>query len=69
DNNVGDQEDPNTKDKQEVKKDDDQEIENVKDKKGKNVKDQQVSERIINETADTITSLQSEVASLEAKGP
>ncbi|GKC79735.1 hypothetical protein Tco_1130509 [Tanacetum coccineum] len=53
----------------EVKKPADQkEIENVKDEERKNVKDQQVSERTINETADTITSLQSEVASLDAKG-
>ncbi|GJS93725.1 hypothetical protein Tco_0800693 [Tanacetum coccineum] len=38
------------------------------DEERKNVKDQQVSERAINETADTITSLQSEVVSLDAKG-
>ncbi|GJT89777.1 hypothetical protein Tco_1078622 [Tanacetum coccineum] len=44
------------------------EIENVKDEEGKNVEDQQVFEQTINETANTITSLQSEVASLEAKG-
>ncbi|GKA16948.1 hypothetical protein Tco_0696785 [Tanacetum coccineum] len=68
DNNGGDKKDPNVNDKQEVKKVDDQEIENVKDEERKNVKDQQVSERTINETADTITSLQSEVASLDAKG-
>ncbi|GKD87091.1 hypothetical protein Tco_1358245 [Tanacetum coccineum] len=67
DNNVGDQEDPNIKDKQEVKKVDDQEIKNVKDEKDKNIKDQQGTEQTINETAYTITSLQSEVASLEAK--
>ncbi|GKA32232.1 hypothetical protein Tco_0718599 [Tanacetum coccineum] len=65
---VGDQEDPDVKGKQEVKKADDREIENIKDEEGKNVKYQQVSEQTINETADTITSLQSEVASLEAKG-
>nr|GEV25832.1 reverse transcriptase domain-containing protein [Tanacetum cinerariifolium] len=47
---------------------DDQEIENVKDEERKNVKDQQVFEQTINETADTISSLQSEVASLDAKG-
>ncbi|GKB69501.1 hypothetical protein Tco_0930913 [Tanacetum coccineum] len=77
DHNVGDQEDPNVNDKQEVKKADDQEtantnkflmIRNVKDDEGKNVVDQQVSEQTINETTDTIASLQSEVASLEAKG-
>ncbi|GJV20229.1 hypothetical protein Tco_1369249 [Tanacetum coccineum] len=68
DNNGGDKKDPNVNDKQEVKKADDQEIENVKDEERKNVKDQQVSEQTINETADTITSLQSKVASLEAKG-
>ncbi|GJT93525.1 hypothetical protein Tco_1082370 [Tanacetum coccineum] len=68
DNNGGDKKDPNVNDKQEVKKADDQEIKNVKDEERKNVKDQQVSEQTINETADTITSLQSEVASLDAKG-
>ncbi|GJU90993.1 hypothetical protein Tco_1303416 [Tanacetum coccineum] len=68
DNNDGDKKDPKVNDKQEVKKADDQEIENVKDEESKNVKDQQVSEQTINETADTITSLQSEVASLDAKG-
>nr|GEX54535.1 hypothetical protein [Tanacetum cinerariifolium] len=68
DNNVGNQEDPNVNDKQKVKKTDDQEIENVKDEEGNNVKDQQVSKQTINETAYTITSLQSEVASLEAEG-
>nr|GEZ30626.1 myosin heavy chain-related protein [Tanacetum cinerariifolium] len=47
---------------------DDQKIKNIKDEKGKNVKDQQVSERTINVTADAITSLQSGVASLDAKG-
>nr|GFA41184.1 histone-lysine N-methyltransferase family member SUVH9-like [Tanacetum cinerariifolium] len=52
----------------EVKKADDQEIKNVKAEEHKNVKDHQVSEQTINETADTITSLQSEVASLDAKG-
>nr|GEZ64963.1 paramyosin-like isoform X1 [Tanacetum cinerariifolium] len=67
DNNGGDKKDPNVNDKQEVKKADDQEIENVKDEERKNVKDQQVSEHTINETADTVTSLQSEVASLDAK--
>ncbi|GKC44598.1 hypothetical protein Tco_1062320 [Tanacetum coccineum] len=67
DNNGGDKKDPSVNDKQEVKKIDDQEIENVKDEERKNVKDQQVSERTINETADTITSLQSEVASLDVK--
>ncbi|GJZ63905.1 hypothetical protein Tco_0620326 [Tanacetum coccineum] len=51
-----------------VKKADDQEIENVKDEECKNVKDHQVYERTINETADTITSLQSKVSSLDAKG-
>nr|GEU32975.1 myosin heavy chain-related protein [Tanacetum cinerariifolium] len=40
----------------------------LKMKKSKNVEDQQVSERTINETSDTITSLQSEVASFETKG-
>ncbi|GJR20630.1 hypothetical protein Tco_0969157 [Tanacetum coccineum] len=69
DNNGSDKKYPNVNDKQEVKKIDDQEIENVKDEERKNVKDQQVSERIINETTDTITSLQSEVASLDVKGP
>ncbi|GKB80604.1 hypothetical protein Tco_0947499 [Tanacetum coccineum] len=64
DNNVGDQEDPNVNDEQEVKNVDDQEIENVKDEKGKNVKDEQVSEQTINETACTITSLQSEMEKL-----
>ncbi|GJU63379.1 hypothetical protein Tco_1245214 [Tanacetum coccineum] len=59
DNNGGDKKDPNVNDKQEVKKADDQEIENIKDEERKNVKDQQVSEQTINETADTITSLQS----------
>ncbi|GKC37771.1 hypothetical protein Tco_1050155, partial [Tanacetum coccineum] len=68
DNNGGGKKDPNVNDKQEVKKADDQEIENVKDEERKNVKDQQVSEWTINETADTITSLQSEVALLDAKG-
>ncbi|GJY80894.1 hypothetical protein Tco_0493645 [Tanacetum coccineum] len=68
DNNGGDKKDPNINDKQEVKKADDQEIENVKDEERNNVKDQQVSERTINETADTITSLQSKVASFDAKG-
>ncbi|GKA70474.1 hypothetical protein Tco_0776613 [Tanacetum coccineum] len=68
DNTVGDQEDSNMRDKQEVKNADDQDIKNVKDEEGKNVEDQQVSEQTINETANTITSLQSEVASLEAKG-
>ncbi|GJW35291.1 hypothetical protein Tco_0058211 [Tanacetum coccineum] len=68
DNNGGGKKDPNVNDKQEVKKADDQEIENVKDDERKNVKDQQVSEWTINETAYTITSLQSEVASLYAKG-
>ncbi|GKC43462.1 hypothetical protein Tco_1061184 [Tanacetum coccineum] len=63
-----DREDPNMKDKQEVKKADDQEIKNVKDEKGKYVEDQQVSEQTINETTNIITSLQSEVVSLEAKG-
>nr|GEV62489.1 hypothetical protein [Tanacetum cinerariifolium] len=67
-NNGGDKKDPNVNDKQEVKKADDQEIENVKDEERKNVKDQQVSEHTINETADIVTSLQSEVASLDAKG-
>ncbi|GJX40092.1 hypothetical protein Tco_0255082 [Tanacetum coccineum] len=37
------------------------------DEERKNVKNQQVSEQIINETTDTITLLQSEVASLDAK--
>ncbi|GKE40853.1 hypothetical protein Tco_1464258 [Tanacetum coccineum] len=69
DNNSGDKKDPNVNDKQEVKKADDQEIKNVKDEECKNVKDQQVFERTINETAYTITSLQSKVASLDAKGP
>nr|GEU99478.1 RNA-directed DNA polymerase, eukaryota [Tanacetum cinerariifolium] len=64
---VGDQEDPDVKGKQEVKKVDDREIENIKDEEGKNVEDQQVCKQAINETANTITSLQSEVASLEAK--
>nr|GEW34245.1 myosin heavy chain-related protein [Tanacetum cinerariifolium] len=68
DNNGGDKINPNMNDKQEVKKDDDQEIKNVKDEERKNVKDQQVFKQTINETADTITSLQSEVASLDAKG-
>ncbi|GJT27073.1 hypothetical protein Tco_0907348 [Tanacetum coccineum] len=68
DNNGGDKKDPNVYDKQEVKKADDQENENVKDEERKNVIDQQVSEQTINETAYTITSLQSEVASLDAKG-
>nr|GEY14172.1 myosin heavy chain-related protein [Tanacetum cinerariifolium] len=58
DNNGGDKKDPNVNDKQEVKKADDQEIENVKDKERKNT---------INKTADTVTSLQNEVASLDAK--
>ncbi|GJR78900.1 hypothetical protein Tco_0149685 [Tanacetum coccineum] len=57
--NGGDKKDPNVNDKQEVKKADDQKIKNVKDEERKNVKDQQVSEQTINETADTITSLQS----------
>ncbi|GJY01380.1 hypothetical protein Tco_0359532 [Tanacetum coccineum] len=69
DYNSGDKKDPNVNDKQEVKKADDQEIKNVKDEECKNVKDQQVFERTINETADTITSLQSKVASLDTKGP
>ncbi|GKC15878.1 hypothetical protein Tco_1012660, partial [Tanacetum coccineum] len=68
DNNGVDKKDPNVNDKQEVKNVDDQEIKNVKDEERKNVKNQQVYERTINETADTITSLQSEVASLVAKG-
>ncbi|GJW37779.1 hypothetical protein Tco_0060699 [Tanacetum coccineum] len=67
DNNGGDKKDPNVYDKQEVKKTGDQEIENVKDEGRKNVNDQQVSKQTINETANTITSLQSEVASLDAK--
>ncbi|GJX03734.1 hypothetical protein Tco_0189650 [Tanacetum coccineum] len=65
---VGDQEDPDVKGKQEVKKADDRDIENIKDEKDKNVEDQQVSEQTINETTYTITSLQSEVVLLEAKG-
>ncbi|GKE03299.1 hypothetical protein Tco_1395317 [Tanacetum coccineum] len=65
---VGDQEDPNVKGKQKVKKANDREIGNIKDEEGKNVEDQQVSEQTINETSDTITSFQSEVATLEAKG-
>ncbi|GJX70694.1 hypothetical protein Tco_0307865 [Tanacetum coccineum] len=68
DNNGGDKKDPNVNDKQEVKKADDQDIVNVKDEERNNVKDQQVSERTINETANTITSLQSKVASFDAKG-
>nr|GEY59901.1 myosin heavy chain-related protein [Tanacetum cinerariifolium] len=58
DNNGSDKIDSNVNDKQEVKKTDDQEIENVKDEERKNVKDQQVFEQTINETADTVTSLQ-----------
>nr|GEY21681.1 RNA-directed DNA polymerase, eukaryota [Tanacetum cinerariifolium] len=68
DNNGRDKKDHNKNAKQEVKKADDQELKNVKDEECKNVKDQQVSEKTINETADTITSLQSKVASLDAKG-
>ncbi|GJX26000.1 hypothetical protein Tco_0232296 [Tanacetum coccineum] len=68
DNNGGDNKDPNVNDKQEVKRADDQEIKNVKDEERNNVKDQQVSKRTINKTADTITSLQSKVASFDAKG-
>nr|GEU95505.1 histone-lysine N-methyltransferase family member SUVH9-like [Tanacetum cinerariifolium] len=67
-NRGGDKKDPNMNDKQEVKKADDQEIKNAKDEESKNVRDQQVSEQTINETAVTITSLKSEVASLDAKG-
>ncbi|GKD65027.1 hypothetical protein Tco_1307135 [Tanacetum coccineum] len=67
-NNGGDKKDPNVNDKQEVKKVDDQKIKNVKDEECKNVKDQHVFERTVNETADTIKSLQSDVASLDAKG-
>nr|GFA24728.1 harbinger transposase-derived nuclease domain-containing protein [Tanacetum cinerariifolium] len=68
DNNGRDKKDHNMKDKQEVKKADDQELKNVKDEECKNVKDQHVSEKTINETAYTITSLQSKVASLDEKG-
>nr|GFB35579.1 hypothetical protein CTI12_AA404610 [Tanacetum cinerariifolium] len=68
DNNGGDKKEPNMNDKQEVKKAKDQEIENVKDEERKNDKDQQVSKQTIDEKEDTITSLQSEVASLDAKG-
>nr|GEY92520.1 myosin heavy chain-related protein [Tanacetum cinerariifolium] len=67
DNNGCDKKYYNMNDKQEVKKVDDQMIKNVKDEEGKNVKGQQVFEQTINETTDTITSLQSEVASLDAK--
>nr|GEU56403.1 retrovirus-related Pol polyprotein from transposon TNT 1-94 [Tanacetum cinerariifolium] len=68
DNNGHDKKVYNMNDKQEVKKANDQEIKNVKAEERKNVKDHQVSEQTINETADTITSLQSEVASFDAKG-